>query len=327
VNIVAVRLLDHRGMYFPRTYCLNRVEIRNGARDTPSERKKIAKSNQAFGDARPDDCMRIVTVVEAGSDGEADSIAEEHFEEALDVLAPGFFGMSRMALLPTGIYRHLPSMNVTARLPGRDHTSGTSFRIMREPFPQLDFPQFLLTETKTDLKQRLVRSYHWSRKANLEANRQLRVLFRWFAMETIWMLSKDDDIVPRIMWVLGFPVGPAARMLSQTFVSNLQAHPTISAWKNKIEQRLRAVKTFRNDSVHSGFRLQDVARSAIREFDRIGLIACSRVQGVASAGILAGVTTASELLEYLPVLIESNGNYTNDIHNNVLYTFEHPLHI
>jgi hypothetical protein len=268
--------------------------------------------------------MRIVTVVEAGGDGAADGIAEEHFEEALDVLAPSSYGMSRMALLPTGIYRHIPNMKVTARLPGRDHTSGTAFRIMREPFPQLDLPQFLLTETKTDLKQRLVRSYYWSRKANLEGNRQLRVLFRWFAMETIWMLSKDDDIVPRIMWVLGFPVGPAARMLSRIFVSSLQAHPTISAWKSQIEQRLRAVKTFRNDSVHSGFRPQDVAGSSIREFDRIGLIACSRVQAIASAGISAGVATASELLEYLPVLIESNGNYINDIHNNILYGCENP---
>jgi hypothetical protein len=52
---------------------------------------------------------------------------------------------------------------------------------------------YLLTNRASELAQRLVSSYHWSRKSHLEANHQLRVLIRWFAMEAVWMLNKNDD--------------------------------------------------------------------------------------------------------------------------------------
>jgi len=92
-------------------------------------------------------------------------------------LAP--MGCRGMALLPTGIYRHIPNMKVTARLPGRDHTSGTAFRIMREPFPPTRLAAVSAYRDKDGPE-----NSGWfvpttgPRKANLEGNRQLRVLFR-----------------------------------------------------------------------------------------------------------------------------------------------------
>lgn len=322
--IVVMRLLDHRGVYYPRTYSLNQVEIRNPKCDTQSERDALAASCAAFGDVRPDDCMRIVTLVDASGDREADELAEERFDEALDLLAPGSFGLSKIAILGTGAYRNLRNAVVHSRTPRNDGLPPTTiFHVMREPFPQSDWPQFMATNTQTELQQRLVRSYHWSRKAKLEANQQLRVLFRWFAMEAIWMVTKDDDITPRIMWALGFPTGNGAGLLSRTFTSALQAHPTIGGWRQQVENLLRAVKTFRNDSVHSGFRLQDIPRKQVRDFEQIMVLACARVQQTVVAGIQAGMTTSAELLEYLPTLTENNSNYINDIHGTVIYSLEH----
>jgi len=321
--IVVTRLLDHRGVYYPRTYCLDRVEIRNRKSDTQSERDALAASCTAFGDIRPDDCMRIVTIVDANGERETDELAEERFDEALDLLTPGSGGLSRMAILGTGVYRHIRDARVRPRMPRNDALPVTSFRVIREPFPQWEWAQFLATNAQTELQQRLVRSYHWSRKANLEANRQLRVLFRWFAMEAIWMVTKDDDITPRIMWALGFPTGSGAGLLSRTFTSALQAHSTIGGWRQQVESLLRAVKNFRNDSVHSGFRLQDIPRNQVRDFEQITVLACARVQHTVVAGIQAGMVTAAELLEYLPILTENNSNYINDIHGTVIYSLEH----
>jgi len=39
------------------------------------------------------------------------------------------------------------------------------------------------------------------------------------------------------------------------------------------------------------------------------MLACARVQACAQSGVLSGATTAVELFEYLPVLVESNSNY------------------
>jgi len=106
--------------------------------------------------------------------------------------------------------------------------------------------------------------------------------------------------------------------------TNLRFQPSSTSNNQCLEKPDRAASAGRKD-LQKRLRSQwlfapkMLLGSSIREFDRIGLIACSRVQAIASAGISAGVATASELLEYLPVLIESNGNYINDIHNNILY--------
>jgi hypothetical protein len=322
--ILVVRLLDHRGSYVPRTYVLGSVEIRNPRAETDAERRALEESGRFFGDALGPTCMRIATLVDAASTWDADDAAAQRFEEALDVIAPESHGLSDFALLQSGFFFDIKNGAVSSRKPMLGRTPSTSFRMMREWFARCDWPQFLFSQQQTDLSQRLVRSYHWSRRAHLEASNQLRVLFRWFAMEAIWMLTKDDDIVPRIMWLLGFPCGPGAAALSRAFTARLSQHKTISAWKSQIEDRLRKMRGFRNDSVHSGFRPQDIPRNVLGDFEHITLIACARVQACAKSGILGGLSTAEELFEYLPVITEANSNYVNDVHNNILFGLENP---
>jgi hypothetical protein len=323
--ILVVRLLDHRGIYLPRTRCVGSVEIRNRQADTPVERDAISVSCGAFGDEFNDLSMRIATLVDAPSNPDADNLSEERFEEVLDALASETHGISQLQLLGAGCFVDLQSGAITPRVPRPGHVPTTTFHIIRERFRPIDWPQYLLSSQQNELSRRLIRSYHWSRKAHLEGNRQLRVLFRWFAMEAIWMVGRDDDIVPRVMWSLGFPNGAGAAVLSRAFVKRLAEHDTIRAWKAQLDDRLKAVRSFRNDSVHSGFRPQDVARAKLAEFDEVALLACSRVQNCAKAGVLAGLSTAADLLEYLPLLVEADLNYVNDVHRTILYGLEHAI--
>jgi hypothetical protein len=46
---------------------------------------------------------------------------------------------------------------------------------------------------------------------------------------------------------------------------------------------------------------------------------------LAAAGILAGLSTAGELFEYLPLLVEGRANYILDVHGTVIYGLEHPF--
>lgn len=325
--ITVIRLLDHRGTYFPRTHCLGLVEIRNPRADTVAESDALAESGKLFGDPKLEASMRIATVVDTRIPGEADLLAEERFEEALDVFSAELFGMSRPALLSTGAFHYIADGRVLARTPDARIAGPPNtpvFRVMRERFARPEFPQFLLAGKHSELSERLIRSYHWSRKAHLEASLQMRVLFRWFAMEAVWMLGKDDDILPRVMWALGFPTGQKAKVLSAGFVDRLSAHPTYSSWRGQIEKRLDAVRRLRNDSVHNGFRPQDMSRQVLREFDEITTLACSRVQSLARASVIAGLRSAADLFEYLPVLVEDDDNYINDVHGTIIYGLEHP---
>ena len=139
------------------------------------------------------------------------------------------------------------------------------------------------------------------------------------------MVKKDDDIVPRLLWALGFPNGPGAGVLSAAFVKALGAHPTIGAWKRQIEDRLLRMKTFRNDSVHSGFRRQDVSATVLKDFDEITMLACARVQSCARAGVMAKLSSAAELFDYLPVLVETDARYVEDVHGTILFGLENPM--
>jgi hypothetical protein len=322
MNFVVIRLLDDRGIFHPTTLCVGRVEIRPGRSDTPREREALTKSSGSFQYAWKENCMRIVTVVDAANEREADIQAEEFFEESLDVLE-NMSALSKMALLPIGAYRSTSNASVTPRAPFPTLSPGTSFKIAYENFPQCEWPQYII-RSNSDLGKRLLRSYHWSRKAKWEANGQLRILFRWFAMEAIWMINKDEDIVPRVKWALGFPNGIGLKSLVSKFQTSLQAHTSYIPLSRLVQERLEKVRVFRNNSVHSGFRHQDVSRNDLRDFDMITALACGRVQQCAQNGIVSGLTVAQELFDYLPLLIENDPRYVNDVHGNVFYYLQHP---
>lgn len=318
-----VRLLDRQGMYYPRTYALGSVEIRNPRADTPTERTALSESTHAFHEPAPEDRMRIVSVVDAHSEGEADRVATDRFREALDILSAEGPFTARPALGSAGAFRRLRSGETSPRLPSTRR--GMSFKAFHESYPQWDASQFLLARDKNDLTKRLSRSFHWARRAHLEPDGQLRVLFRWFAMETIWTLGKDDDISPRVMWALGYPNGPAAGVLSADFTRRLGAHPTYAAWKPQIEKYVTGIRLLRNNTVHAGFRPQEVDPVELRELEHIASTACARVQSIARDGLHAGLKTAEELFEYLPILVEQDSLYIDDIHGTVVFLLENPL--
>src|SRR4051812_26643882 len=110
-------------------------------------------------------------------------------------------------------------------------------------------------------------------------------------MEAIWVITENDDIVPRIMWCLGFPNGPGAAHLALSFRGRLHAHPRFGTWRDHIRDVLYAMKNFRNDTVHNGFRWIDVSRKTLEEFDQLAVQACGRVQEKAKSALLAGLGT------------------------------------
>jgi hypothetical protein len=170
----------------------------------------------------------------------------------------------------------------------------------------------------------LIRSCHWSRKARAETNLQLRVLFQWFAMEAILMVNKDHDIVPQVMWALGFLQGHAQLLIAPSMLAALLAHPRYETWRKRVRTALIALKTFRNDSVHSGFRPQDVPEDQLKGFDFLTHIGCPRVQALTKRAMCSGLTTVEELFEYIPLLFEASPNSVADAHGTVIFLFENP---
>ena len=125
MNLI-IRLLDRRGMYFPRTYALGLVEIRNPRSDTQAERDGLRESSRAFGDEDSDGCMRIATIVDGSGTYEAHCAAEERFDEALDVLGAEGGGLSSVALLAPGLALDLKVGRIQPRTPREPRSSLSS---------------------------------------------------------------------------------------------------------------------------------------------------------------------------------------------------------
>jgi len=324
-TFVVVRMLAKGGISVLRTESFGAVDIRSPELDTPAERSALHASCLTFGE-EPDDTfsMRIVTVVEADNVYWADKLAGERFEEVANIRSAQVSSSAQIRLLEAGFIRTI-GIGVVPREPRRRRNPGTFFRVTSGLFAPIDFGRWLCTTERTDLAKRLVRSYHWSHRAQLEPNRQLRILFRWFAMETIWALGKDDgDIGPRILWALGIPNGKGRALLSDERLSRLSNHASYAYWKNELERTIKEVRIFRNDTVHSGFRAQDKTFEELRQYSRITRIACKGVQRHAEMGLEANIETTAELLEFLPILLDTD-DYFDHIIGTLIWGLDNPM--
>jgi hypothetical protein len=142
-------------------------------------------------------------------------------------------------------------------------------------------------------------------------------------MEAIWMIRTEDNIAPRVRWALGFPNGRSALSLTSNFRERLQGYPNYRALSQLVHDRLEEVRLFRNNTVHSGFRKQDIPDEQLSKLDQITALSCGRVQRLAEMGILGGLDTPEDLLEQLPKLVENSPNYIGDVHGTVLYSLLH----
>jgi hypothetical protein len=328
-------LASDKSLYSTQPLHLGKVEMRGSKQDSPSEdaalRASLASNTEAVELAI---CPRLVTVVEAATARRADILAVRRFEEALDALEVGSCCvLSELCLLKSGFARNLGNGIVSPILARRGLLSPSPmFRLSQGQFAQMEFAEALFAVAPSDLGDRLFRSAHWSRKAQWENNVQLRVLFRWFAIEAAWKRktsrkrkTSDDDVVPIAMLALGFPTGHHSTQLRRATMDALYEHPRYRSWREAIRRRLQELRDWRNDSVHSGFRPWDVTSARLTDFDEISTFACSRSQGLLTRALHRGLATIDEARAQVTALFEGNSNAVSDVHNTIIYSLENRL--
>lgn len=314
--MLVIRLLDPSGDRTPVSFRLGHAEIRKPELDTPAERAELEASAEAFGWGSIDGCMRIVTIVDNEHRGtlDIDARAAKHLEEALDVKSTNIQVLSRVTMLDVGAYRDLETGTVSPRRP-RLQPNLTTFRIERGAYPAMSAGQYLLLNQQFELCRRLVRSLHWSRRAHLEDSPQTRVLFRWFAMEAVLAVEKNDDIVPHVKWAKGFPTNRVEEALPSSFLARLQSPARYRHWRDVVADLVKRVSKLRNDSVHKGTRFQDVSHDDLRKYDRLVVSACFRVQHLAHLALEHGVRTARGLIDCRAELTQLDPHYITAAHN------------
>lgn len=317
------QILDSEGMFAPVTKSFGNVELRPSDFDSPCEELAIAKSRKFFGlrTPNPDVAMRITTAVQAENALDAHTEAERIFDAALDVIDAGNSGLQRYVLSKAGYIRKNSDGHIEVIKARITPTSYTGYEIVRGEVQPLSIEQILLGEGgRTELGLQIRRSLHWARKLRWESNTQLRILFRWFSMESILMEYKNDDIVPRILTCLGLFTGKVSQTIREDIMTKHQSYLGYSAAKDRAHDLLVEIHGFRHDSVHGGFRAQDIAEKTLQKFDKLSEIAFDFVHVFARQGLLCRLKTRSELLEYLGVifeLLEEGGNLCERLHEHI----------
>jgi hypothetical protein len=294
-------------------YSVGDVELRSAQSDMEQEREAIRQSLIAYGETavEPDmSAVRASTIAGADNAGAAFALATLRIDEAIDVLAsanpmPAF---SAYRLMEAGCTRDLTTGRVMPLLPriapDQFDMWGSVLLMDQYTWPARDFTQHVLSTERGELGECYARAAHWSRKADLESNPHLAMLFEWFAAESIWNFGKNDDVIPPIRWSLGFPNGKGIKLLGSATQQAINSDAMHSVRSGRIEARLHRIRSLRNQIVHNGFRQVDVPADELRWLRVLSHLAARYALHCVEQGLYAALYSTADLVEYLPLLLE-----------------------
>lgn len=318
---LVVRILQSQSVYISHTLVYSNEELRGPSADTSEESsffESVAK-NIYLDYNHYKLCARITTIVNSSNVIDALNIADNRFSEVMDVISINF-PISNFNLSPIGLLKDLDS-GVIHHLNDNSFKPSTTFMLQQGLIQKYDNDHYLLSRDN-ELSKRYLRSLHWFRNAKHENNKQLKILFYWFALEALLKESESDNISGIIRWFLGFPNGKNSQDVSLHLIKDLESHVKYHFWKRKLPIVLDKIREFRNNSVHHGFRNIEFDLSELDLFCQVMVLSVSRCQGAVRNAINNNITSISEFKEYIPEIFELNTHVKNDTHGTIIYSLE-----
>lgn len=314
---LVVKVLESDSVCLPSTSVYSDVELRSSSSDYPEEIEALKKSakNRHLDFSKYSHCARIATLVEEETVSNAVAIAEDRFAEILDLKSIEV-PLSNFALSDIGFVKDLVS-GMFHEIKSSDHQPTMTFVMRQSETQRIDQTHYILSEN-TELSQRYLRSLHWFRNSKHESNKQLSILFNWFAIEALLKESESDNVGGYIRWFLGFPTGKNSTLVSSGFIKQLENNPSYPYWKKEIRQVIDKIRKFRNDSAHHGFRTVDFTRAELELYAHVMLLGVTRCQGAVKSAILNGTSNVTEFKELIPKIFEENIYMIRDVHGNIL---------
>lgn len=317
-TFLVVKVLESQSVCLPSTSVYSNVELRSSNSDYPEEVEVLEESaNKLHLDySKYSHCARILTLVEENDLSNAIAIAEDRFSEILDLKCIEV-PLSNFALSQIGFVKDLISGKFH-EIKSSAHQPSMAFVMHQSETQRIDETHIVLSKN-TELSKRYLRSLHWLRNSKHEPNKQLSILFNWFAVEALLKESESDIVSPYLRWFLGFPNGKSSTIVSSNIMAQLENHPSYFYWKKEIIQVVDKIRTFRNDSTHHGFRTVDFTKGELDLYSHVMLLGITRCQAAVKSAILDGVSNVKEFKEFIPIIFEQNKYLINDVHGTILF--------
>lgn len=320
-SYLVLKILDSQSVALPSTLIYGSVELRSYMADSEHEITvlKESASNNHLDFDKYEFCARILTIVDCESLADAIDISDNKFSEVLDLKSVEF-SISNLKASNIGYIKNLNNGNIKP-LEKLGFEPSISFVVHQGNIQRFDLANYILSQN-TELSCRYLRSLHWARNAKHEKNKQLKIIFYWFAIEALLKESENDNISGVLRWFLGFPNGKKRNEVSNSILNSLSAHARYEYWSKEIVTIVDQIRIFRNDSVHSGFRSVDFTKYELELYTQIMTFGTSRCQGAVQFALTNKITTVSDFKEYIGLIFESKANLVNDIHGNIIFSLE-----
>lgn len=323
---LCVRLLND-SQYLPDTRSFGRVDIRPAKLDDKNERFAIQQSIELFKlNIDIETPNRMATIVEAKNVNEAYELSSAAFIEVIDLFELHSVYAKRDDLLKCGFIKRLDSLSIVSITPlllGIHDFPGAAFLMGREKYSHIE-PYQLIAQLGTLAALALKRSAHWARLAKTESNPYMQLLFYWIAFESLCTVVRNEDIIPKICLVLGFPLGNYSRVMRPQTIAELHKIEHYRTWRKCIEGDLKIIRKIRNDLVHDGFRTFEINPN-LKEYKTILNIAFHRLIGYYKQAIYDDHKELKDVWDNMYLYVQANKDLISDLKGNLLYSLKNGM--
>lgn len=233
------------------------VDVRTSESETEDEKQASIRSLESYNFAvDKKNILRLVTIIERDTIHKASLDANLLFEETIDLLKRQPVTKIRNCE-GAGYWVNMDSGETIAflkpdntNIPFFDHVYQMSLGSYSAMFGE----QIISSKRNVEAVEAFIRSIHWYNNSHLQKRMYLKFLYKWIAIETIAKASDNDDIIPKLCLILGFPLSKHSTIIPKNKMAKLASINGYKHYKKLIKNEFLKCKKIRNAIVHSGFK-------------------------------------------------------------------------
>jgi hypothetical protein len=324
-KFIVARGIYYQGHNFTRTESYGNVDLRGIKSLLSKEEELFKKSSELLKEVDQLGSL-IVTVVEDKGPRGAFAQANMLFEEVLDIFATNNFGYIKLGLLKSGFIRSFdfsyqkPIEDSDYEVDKIDYESvGTIYHLKPEEYSPISEAQLIISlKDDIELAKLYIRSSYWSRQAKSELNYHFRLLYYWFAIESLTKVETEEDITPKIMLPIGF-ISKKYSNVSRSLSTQLQGHSDYTLLKKLVSQTIEKIRKIRNNTVHNGFRIYETDEIEFNKLNKFLKFVIPRIRYYIGQAVYENKRNLKEAWDMIPLLIRDDNNFVNHAHKNTFY--------
>jgi hypothetical protein len=300
------------------------VDVRTSESETEEEKLVAQESLKSYNySTNEKNILRLVSIFESETLKKALLDSEVLFEEIIDLLKRQ--PVSRIKSCDgAGYWVDMYTGKIMPFLKPNDHKDfllNHVFQMSLGPYSPM-FEEQIISSCKNEAIEAFIRSIHWFNDSKSQTKSYLKFLYKWIAIETITKTERDEDIIPKLCLIIGFPLSKSIKLLPKNNVERLIAKSEYKLNKKIIKEELYKSRNIRNNIVHSGFKevnlIDEKMELKLYIIDSVYSCMINSIEKI----ILSGKNTLKEIWDVMREYIMNDTNMIKWIYGTFLQEFE-----